>query len=194
MLTALALFLLAVVALLAIPATLMFQVSYRQTFQGHVTLQWAFGRVRARIPLSRAKPRPHKTTRAITRQQRRGSHEGVKPIELLGHPPFRGRVVRLLSDLWGAIGKQDIALRLRLGLGDPADTGRLWGLLGPLAGLFANLKEVQVAIEPEFIAAAFELDGHARIRIVPLRIIVPVLAFLLSPTVWQSIRRARRAA
>lgn len=196
-LTAFALLLLFVIVLLAIPVTLVFQVSHRQTIQGHVTLLWAFGLVRVRIPLPGAKARPHKMKQAPDKHKhprsQRESSKRSKPLVLIRYRPFRRRVFRLLADLWRAIQKQNVAFRIRLGLGDPADTGRLWGLIGPVAALLATLKTVSVDIEPEFMEAMFELDGCGTVRIVPLQIIVLVIAFFLSPHFWAGMRRMRQA-
>ena len=55
MLTGVVIVLLALFALLAIPLTLTYQVSWRQTFQGDITLQWLFGLVRLQLPLRQPK-------------------------------------------------------------------------------------------------------------------------------------------
>ncbi len=100
---------------------------------------------------------------------------------------------RFVADLWRAIRKQDVNLRIRLGLGDPADTGRLWAVVGPVAGLLANVEEASVEIEPDFMDAVFELESSGEIRLIPLQILYLVVALLLSPPVWLGVKRMRRA-
>ena len=108
--------------------------------------------------------------------------------------PFRQRVFRFIRAVWRAIHKQDLRLRMRIGLGDPADTGQLWALVGPLSGLLANNREASIEIEPEFFDAIFELDSSGSIRIIPLQLLYLAVGLLLSPSVWQGIREMRQTA
>ncbi len=85
-------------------------------------------------------------------------------------------------------------MRIRIGLGDPADTGQLWSIVGPVAGILANSKEVVLEIEPEFFDATFELDGSGNIGIVPLQLIYLIFGVLLSPSVWQGVKQMRKEA
>jgi len=192
-LTGIALFLLLVIALLAIPVAVMFQVSRRQAFQGHITLKWAFGLVRVRIPLSEAThPSPDivKRPRKISRPKRKRTNRAT-PFSLLKQRAFLRRILKFISDLWHAIQKRNVILHIRLGLGDPADTGQLWAIIGPIAGMLANVKEARLEIEPEFMDAVFELDGSGTIQLIPLQIIYLALALFLSPPVWRGIKQMR---
>lgn len=85
-------------------------------------------------------------------------------------------------------------MHLRIGLGDPADTGQLWALMGPVAGVLANCKGASFEIEPEFYEETFELDSSGRIEFVPLQILYLTIAMLLSPPVWRGIKEMRRVA
>jgi len=84
---------------------------------------------------------------------------------------------------------------LRLGLADPADTGLLWGIMGPISGILYGLTDKDLVIEPDFLETAFELQTEGKITIIPLEIIFISLGFLLSPTViktyWFDLRGAR---
>jgi len=72
---------------------------------------------------------PTAKRRARLRERRR-SAQGA--LTALRDAALRRRVWRLIRDLRQAIRLQRGHLHARLGLGDPADTGRLWALLGPL--------------------------------------------------------------
>lgn len=109
------------------------------------------------------------------------------------YKPFRKRVIRFMRDCWRAIHKQDLTLRVRIGLGDPADTGQLWAVIGPLSATLATVEQASIAIEAEFIEAVFELESSGNIRVVPLRLIALTAGLLLSPPVWQGVSRMRRA-
>ena len=103
-------------------------------------------------------------------------------------------MIRFIHELWHAIQKRDVSLRIRIGLDDPADTGQLWAILGPVAGMLANVRQASIEIEPEFSVSTFELDSSGTIRIIPLQLLYLILALLLSPAVWRGIRQMRKAA
>lgn len=195
MLTGVALFLLLLVALLAIPVTLTFRLAWHQALQGQVQLGWAFGLLRVRIPL----PKPASASSAGEKplqkkaRSREPARKGGTPFRLMRQKPFRRRIIRFVGDVWRAVHKEDVRLRLRVGLGDPADTGQLWAIMGPLAGVLANTREASIAIEPDFMDALFEFDGSGSIRFVPLQLLWLTLAMLLSPPVRRGMQQMRAA-
>jgi hypothetical protein len=180
--------------LLALPVTMIFQISRRQVFQGQITLKWAFGLIGGHFPLFEAKPPSADGSRARqikTRTQRHASG-GSSPLALIRNRSFRQRIFRFVSDVWRALEKSNLTLRIRLGLGDPADTGQLWAFVGPVAGILANVEEASLEIEPDFMDEVFELDSSGTIRFIPLHMLFLALTLLLSPTVWQGIRKMQR--
>lgn len=195
MLTGVLIFLLVLIALLAIPITLTFKVSAQQAFQNDIRLLWLFGLVRIRIPPSKPKASEPEKEQPRKKSARKKSASRKKPnvLAAIRQKRFRQRIIRFISDLWHVIYKQDLILRMRIGLGDPADTGQLWALVGPITGMLANVEAASITIEPEFMEPTFELDGSGSIRIIPLQLILLTLALLLSPPVWQGIRQMRPA-
>ncbi len=188
MLTGLAITLLLILALLAIPVALTFRVSWPEGHRNDFKLQWAFGLVCISIPASPAEDDKQKTDR-----KERSSRQGRNFFAAVREKTFRRRIFRFVSDLWRAVHKEEVSLRIRLGLGDPADTGQLWALIGPMAGAFATVREASIQIEPEFFETAFEIDSSGSIRLVPLQIIWLALALLLSPSIWFGIWQTRQA-
>lgn len=80
---------------------------------------------------------------------------------------------------------------MRLGLGDPADTGRLWAMVGPLSALVQNLRNAEVRIEPEFADPVFEFESHGRVLLIPIQFIFVIIAFALSPPsirAWRTLK------
>jgi len=181
------------VALLAIPVTLIFKLSWQQAFQGHITLRWAFGFVCVGFPLFRSTSPPSVGENLIDNISVCEHSVGKKksPFSLRWGKALRTRMIKFITDFWHAIHKREIKLRVRIGLGDPADTGQLWAFIGPVSGMLANMKEVVVEIEPDFFDDSFELDSSGAIRVIPLQIIFLTAGFLLSPSVWQGLRQMR---
>lgn len=184
------------VILLAVPVAVAFRFEGIAAFTGQFTIHWLFGLVRFRIqvPTTRKLPTPEPETEphAAERHERHakgGAHSNF--LSVLRQVAFRQRVYRFIKDLARAAHLQQLGLRVRLGLGDPADTGHLWAILGPLNALAQNLRNAEVNIEPEFMDAVFEYQAHGRLQLVPLQFLILAVAFALSPPAlraWRSLK------
>lgn len=193
MLTGLVIFLLLCIALLAVPVSVTFRMSWQQGFQGDVRLSWLFGLVRMRLP----SPEPESLSQEneirtrIAARFERPSREKYAVLAALQQKSFRRRITRFIGDVWQAIHKSNVSLNARIGLGDPADTGQLWAVAGPVGGILSNAREVTVGIAPDFIDETFELDGSGNLRLIPLQMIGLALGLLLSPSLWRGLIRMR---
>lgn len=190
MLTGILLFLLLVTLLLAVPLTINFKLHWMHGLSGHVNLAWANGLLDTTIPVQpdegreRNKPK-HKDKRGVSKSP------GINTKTLLRNKAFRDRVISYIRDTWTAIEKHELKLASRIGLDDPADTGILWALLGPVSAILATHRNSEISLEPDFLDPVFELQSSGTIRIVPLRHIYLTTKLLLSPTLWSAISRAR---
>jgi hypothetical protein len=187
------------ITLLTIPIDLAFKLERIQQICGHVNIRWLFGLVRFRINI----PGSGKTSKGeIPGQPRKpGSTKKTKKPFGTGHlftalkqSAFRRRLFQFVKDLLRATHPHEVFLRLRIGLGDPADTGQLWALAGPVAAMASSIRSVAVCIEPEFMDSTFEIRSQGKFRLVPLQFVVLVIAFLLSgPSLraWRVLRQHR---
>jgi hypothetical protein len=186
------------IALLAVPLTVVFSIHRIKETQGLVRFHWLFGLVRfqLRIPqAAKARPRPAPAPgkkAKSPRQRKQKASAGGLLLSLIKQPAFRRRVYKFIRDMSRATHARNLFLRLRIGLGDPADTGRLWAIIGPIAGMVQNLRSAAVRIEPEFLDPAFEVESHGQFRLVPIQFVVLTAAFMLSPTMLRAWRRLRR--
>jgi hypothetical protein len=186
-----------IIALLAVPLTIVFSIHRIEETQGRVHFRWLFGLVRFQLRFpqptraeSRPKPRTKTTARSSGRSWKKGKPGGI--LALLKQPAFRRRAYRFLRDLLTASRAQDLFLRLRIGTGDPADTGRLWAIMGPIAAMAQTLQSAEVHIEPEFTDPLFEVESRGHLRLVPIQFIALATAFMLSPTVLRECLRWHR--
>ena len=178
--------------LLAVPVTVAFRVERIEKINGQVSFQWLFGLVRFRIGIPGAEPR-HKRTLAKRTGKRWSGNDARGVLALLKQSAFRRRAVQFIKDVLSAAHTRDLYLRLRIGLGDPADTGRLWAVLGPLAGIAASLRSGEVRIEPEFMDSVLEVRSHGEFRLIPLQFIALAASFAVSPATlraWRTLRRS----
>ncbi len=185
-------FLVCLMVILAMPINLIFSVHKQGAAQWSVVVCWLFGLVRIPMPtmesFGRRRRRKPERPRAIKRiiGSVFGGKDRIMPV--LKSKGFMKRVVRLVKDLMRTVHVHRLGLHARLGLDDPADTGRLWGMVGPLAGLLSDYQSVDVNIEPEFRAETFDLDGEGDIRIIPLQIIFVIVSFLISPATLRAVK------
>ena len=159
-------------------------------------LQWLFGLVRLQLaaPRDEQSAPEEKQIEGSTKHKSKKARKKLKPLAALRQKAFRKRILRFACDLWHAIRTRDLYLRIRVGLGDPADTGQLWALFGPLSGLLANIEDASIELEPGFIDAVFELDSSGKISVIPLQMLYLVLGLLCSPIFWRGMRRMHQAA
>jgi hypothetical protein len=75
-------------------------------------------------------------------------------------------------------------VRARIGFDDPADTGRLWGALGPLRVLLASR---DVRLEPAFDEPCLRFRAAGRVRLIPVQLLFLTVTFLLSPPVVRAL-------
>ncbi|MGI9259270.1 MAG: DUF2953 domain-containing protein [Gammaproteobacteria bacterium] len=184
------------VGILAIPVTLDIRLAWDDRLRDEVTLRWAFGLVRVPIRSRRGRASDADTNKTEKPAKPRGrtKRKRINVIRVLQQKASRRRLFRFLKDLWNAVAKHDVSLRLRLGLDDPADTGLLWSVVGPLSGYLTTLENASILIEPDFFETVLELEGSGKLRVVPLHVIVLVTGLFLSPAIHKSIRQAKTAS
>ena len=180
------------VALLAIPFEIIFKIQSQQERQSDIAIVWLFGVVR--FPVSGAPGRPSKKPKKTKKLSKRKGKTNFRAIKsLFFNARFRNRLIKFVKDVFKTIHIISFYLRIRLGLDDPADTGRLWAYLGPLAVYLTTLSNATISLVPDFQTETLDYDGSGRVRIVPLQVIFTVLAFVFSPITIQALWRMRKA-
>lgn len=184
-----ALLLLLVIALLAVPLRLDFNLSRHEVVEVALSLQWLFGLARVKLSTTDTTQRGAVQRRVVPPNKRAPSELSLS--RALRQKPFRTRLIRFVHDIWHAVGREDFRLYLRLGVADPADTGRLWALLGPLSGILFATQDADITIEPDFLDYGFRLEGSGTIRLIPLQLLYLAIGLLLSPAIWRGVHAAR---
>lgn len=185
----------ALVLLLAIPLEVAFQLDRVEALGGHVSFRWLLGLVRVRFAIPRVRRAPREPAAEPAaggeRKRRAAGVRAARGLAVLRQAAFRERLLRFAGDLVHAMHVSRLRLAVRLGLGDPADTGCLWGLFGPLSAALGGLRSAEVRIEPEFIEPVLELRARGRVRVIPFRILALACCFALSPPsmrAWRTLR------
>jgi len=181
---------LTLLALLAVPVDVAFSARRRERLNTRLSVRWLWGRVPLPVPEGgggspRRKRRNRHPKPGTPSRARRG-------LAMVRSEDFPRRVLRLFGDLARRVRVRRLELDLRLGLDDPADTGRLWGLIGPASAMLALPPPARIAITPEFAGSVLHLDAHGSVRIVPAALVAVMLAFLLSPITLRAMFAALR--
>lgn len=180
---ALGLGLLALLVVLAVPLDMALAVRRRTSLEGDITLRWLFGLVQIPLLPSRSgkKRKPAKPRRGKKRAAR--PHFAHRGLTILRNAALRRRVLVFASSILHSFRMREMALRLRLGLDDPADTGMLWALAGPFIAALETHPAANVDLELDFSDARFDADAQGTVRVVPLQVAYVTLLFILSPAV-----------
>ena len=178
--------------LLIIPIEAEFKFNNLNGNEKRVNLKALFGLVSVALYPS-LKSGKHKIKEKAANQKKSGPGFS-KLISVLKNGKFLGKTLRTLKKLLISIKPDLNQFHFRLGLNDPADTGILWGLIGPLSGILYGFTEKDVIIEPDFLDPSLGLNTRGSLSIVPLEILYISLGYILSPTViktyWFDIRGA----
>jgi hypothetical protein len=151
-------------------------------------VRWAFGLVDFTLGGPGTPARDARRRRGKGRP-RRPSRFDVR--RLLFNAEFWARLLSLIQRLLGAAHWRLLRLQARIGLGDPADTGRFYGLLSPVVAP-VTARHPQVNIDPVFDgpALSFQFEGSA--CLIPLQIVWVLLSFAATPSTWRAVAPAWR--
>jgi hypothetical protein len=148
---------------------------------GHVRVSWLYGRV----------------SRELRAGARRGprARRGLPPVAELVRAWNDGAgdaILRLARSARRFLHVKGVQARARLGLGDPADTGLLFGIAGPLAlALRRGLPSLELELEPDFRGPVLDGELRGEVRVVPLAALPHLARFALSPATLRAVRRLR---
>lgn len=190
--------LLSLILLLAIPVNLVYALRRETNWSGRVIVYWMFGKVRFHMrPGRQRKPsKPRRRRHRLRRASRMGKQvvrRRRRIFAALRTPGFIRRIIKLTRDLLRALKPRRLRVEFIIGLDDPADTGRLWGLLAPLRLLFGTRSigkssGVSVEITPDFIGPRFTGYSCASVQFVPLQLIGLFVGFAFSPPLLRAAR------
>jgi len=169
----------ALLGLLATPIHVRVALERDDAVQARARVSWLFGLVRASV-FPRTTPEGPRLSeeRPVRRGKALGARLGRRLAAGMLRPDLRARSVAFLIDVLKALRPRDVHLRALIGMDDPADTGQLWAVLGPLGVLLASR---DVHLEPSFEEACFRFQAAARVRLIPAQLLCLSMAFLVSP-------------
>lgn len=131
-----------------------------------------FGRAGLRLPvLDSDRPRRRRRPRPRRKKDRRARKSTRDPARLVA------AATRLLPELFSKLSVERLALDLRFGVDDPAETGQIFGALTPFIHGTQGTRRVAFNVEPVFDRAVLEGRAALDIHLTPARLILPLARF-----------------
>ncbi len=181
-----------IVAMLAVPFVLFIEAERTDKLKVRWRLFWLFGLVK---PRSRNRSAPSAPERADARPagtpKKRRARGRRRAIAVLRTRGLFERVVRLALALLRRVKLERVQLETMFGFENPADTGFVYGCLSPVL-VMADLRGLNIRCRPMFLESGVRGALRATIRVRPLLLVGPMVAFLVSPPVFRAARAAWR--
>ncbi|MEM8798342.1 MAG: DUF2953 domain-containing protein [Pseudomonadota bacterium] len=92
----------------------------------------------------------------------------------------------LIASIWHRVFLDHLKIDADIGLGDPADTGQLYGLLIAPAMLTSNSERIDITIRPDFMRERFSGEIDAALRFTPAAFFWPILVFAKRVAAWRA--------
>lgn len=182
--------------LLAIPISMSFAITKKQHVEGYARIIGLFGLIKFQtnfpgVLKNKKKPVSHEKNLLQFKSKTVSTKSSSQNFSLITRSVFRRHIIKFIKRILKATHAKNLYLRCRIGLGDPADTGRLWAVMGPLSAFLKNLQILRIELEPEFTNDGIEIESHGHFHLIPLQFIALTIAFILSPTTlraWKTLR------
>ena len=152
-------------------------------------LSWLFGLVSKEVTRGK-EPKEKKKLVKEKRKPREGKRRFRDILEILRTRGLLSQLKRLLRDVLSRLKIRDLIADFRVGLGDPADTGLLFALIGPATFWLNSSLSHRIRVQPSFEGeGVFEGYSHGVVRLRPIQLVIPFLRFAFSIA---TIRVAKR--
>lgn len=152
-------------------------------------LSWLFSLVSKEVTRGKEPKEKKKLVKEKRKPKERKKRVGVI-LQILRTKGLLKQLKRLLKDLLRCLKIRDLIADFRVGLGDPADTGLLFALIGPATFWLNSSLSHQIRVQPSFEGeGVFEGYSHGVVRLRPIQLVIPFLRFAFS---LATIRVAKR--
>jgi hypothetical protein len=148
---------------------------------------WFFSLVGLDFPTGK---RPGGKAKRHVKKKKRGRSIGKASFLRLLSKPLLFRFLGLIGKLRHAIHFRRLRADIRAGLGEPADTGMLFGAFSALIPFIAAPDAVRVRWEPDYgDEPVLEGTSEGLVRLRPIEVVAAVVRFFFSRPVLQTVKR-----
>ena len=163
-----------VILVLCVPLDVAFHIDVYGRPKFRMRVVWLFGLVSKEVKKGEKKPKEkEKVTKEKPKKKRR---IGLRTIlRILRSKGLLRQLKDLVRDVLSQLKIRELAVNLKLGLDNPADTGLIFALIGATTPFLRLPSQYQIRIQPSFDKAVFEGFSHGNIRLRPIQLVVPLL-------------------
>ncbi len=173
------------ISILCVPVDAVLTLDTAAERKFRLRLAWLFGLISPELGREKRKPKARQPRRA---KRKRGI--GLRTIwRILRTKGLLTKTKNLVRDVLSRVKIKEIAVNLRLGLDDPADTGLVFAVIGAVRPFIKLPRQYELAIQPSFSGQPF-FQGylHGVLRLQPIRLVIPLGRFIFSPTMFRVLR------
>jgi hypothetical protein len=145
-----------------------------------VRVLWCFGLMRRELATKRK--RPQKEPRADARPKlKKWQVRTDTMLQIFKSKGMLSQLRSLMIDTLHCLRLKELNADIKIGLDDPADTGQLFALIGPVALFVRSIWHHQIRLMPSFEDEAV-LEGYAygTVCVQPIQLIPPFVRFVFS--------------
>lgn len=176
------------VILLLIPVEISLCLQREEESSRSLRLSWLYGLVR--VGPGKPSKRREKAGRRAGKAKRRSRKRSFQRLQrVLRTKGLAASFLKMTARLRRAIRVRQGSVRTQIGFADPADTGIFCALAFPLLALWTPPERLEISMEPDFQQPQWRYQCLLDLSLVPLRLILPVLLFVLSPVGLRTFRR-----
>jgi len=175
--------------LLLMPVDLEGRMVWDERPETRIRIGWFFGLVHKDLggeEEEKEREPPEDDEKKNEKNKNKKRIDGREVLQILRIEGMPGRLEELVTGLVGALQIGFFRVHLRVGLVDPADTGRLLGLLWSMIAPLEAFFPMDVKIEPTFYEEVFGAEMAGAVRVWPFKAAPPVVRFLLSRPAWKA--------
>lgn len=179
-----------IILVLCVPLEMVFHADVHGRLKFRLRLSWFFGLVSKE--LIRGKKKPGEKEKATEGKQKSGKRRGGTGLifEVLRTKGLLRQTKGLLKDILSCFKVKKIKADFRVCLGDPADTGLFFALIGPAIPLLRFPFFNEISIKPSFEDDAFFAGySYGRVRLRPISLATPILKFVFSTASIRAVKK-----
>ena len=180
-----------IILVLCVPLEVVIHADVHGRPKFRLRLSWLFGLVSQ--DLTRGKKKPEEKRKAAEGKQKSGKRrlEARLILDILRTKGLLRQTRDLLMGILSCFKVKKLKADFRVCLGDPADTGLLFALIGPAIPLLRFPFFHEISIQPSFEDDAL-LAGSAsgRVRLRPIQLATPLLKFIFSTAAIRTVKKA----
>ena len=172
-----------VILLLSVPVDLTFSLEKGEGVRSRLRIGWLFGLVGKDLGGKGKKLKPEMPKKPAGTRRR----SSRPPLAMLRKRGLLAHSLKLARRLLRTIRVRELELDLEVGLGNAAETGRLFALVGPVLASARSISSFNINVEPDFHEETLRGHFSGSVRAYPIRLVPPVILFVLSLATFRGV-------